>query len=133
MEASKISVSGKTYDLNFLTKKRKTNLRRKLIIEYIQDQPSGTIIRVSKFQELGQFTTQANAYAFVKRMLRDGVIMRYEGDRPKSYFYSVTGAVRSTGGKPAKSGGKYDFTEAIENLNAMGLKFTITVSNESKK
>lgn len=132
LEASKVTIGQKTYDLNYLGKKRKTNLRRRLIIELIQSKPAGTTIKVREFQEVARFSTQANAYAFVNRMIRDGVIMRYEGDRPKTFYYAVTGEVRVH--KPEangdQTGGKYDFTRAIENLKEAGLEFTLTITNK---
>lgn len=136
LEASKVTVDGKTYDMNYLGKKRKTGLRRKLIIEYIESKPSGTVIRMHEFQKIAHFSTSANAYAFVKRMLRDGVIMQYAGDRPKSYYYATTGSVRvhSSGHNKLDqtTPGRYDFTDAIENLKKAGLKFTITITNDKE-
>ena len=96
MGVSKLTVSQKTYDLNYLGKKKKTNLRRKAIIELIQSKPAGEIIKTGEIQAVGQFTTYANAWSFINRMTRDGVIARYESEKPKSYYYAVTGAMRIT-------------------------------------
>jgi DNA-binding MarR family transcriptional regulator len=94
MEVSQATISPKTLDLNRLSKTKKTNLRRKLVIEYIQSKPSGEIIRMAEIQRVGQFTTTPNTNMFVNRMLRDGIITRYKGDKPRTYYYAVTGAVR---------------------------------------
>lgn len=94
MEVSQATISAKTLDLNRLNKTKKTNLRRKLVIEYIQSKPSGEIIRMAEIQKAGQFSTTPNTNAFIKRMLRDGIITRYKGDKPRTYYYAVTGAVR---------------------------------------
>lgn len=99
MEVSQATISPKTLELNRLNKTKKTNLRRKLVIELIQSKPSGEIIRMAAFQKVGQFSTTPNTNAFINRMLRDGVIARYAGDKPRTYYYAVTGAMRVT--KPA--------------------------------
>lgn len=136
LEASKVTVGQKTYDLNYLSKTKKTNLRRKLIIELIQSKPAGEIIRVHEFQKLCHFGTQANTYSFIKRMLRDGVITRYEGDRPKSYYYAVTGATRQITPPKAAEGQSDrnpDINAFIADMQRLGVKFTITISNEEGK
>lgn len=136
LEASKVTVGQKTFDMNYLGKKRKTSLRRKLIIEYIQSKPAGEIVKMTEFQEVGRFSTQANTSSFVKRMLRDGVIMRYEGDKPRSSYYGVTGAIRVS--KPAaaddapRTSNNPDINAFIEDMKRLGVKFTITISNEGK-
>lgn len=94
MEVSQATISPKTLELNRLSKVKKTNLRRKLIVEYILSKPSGELIRMAAFQHVGQFSTTPNANAFVNRMLRDGIIARFAGDKPRTYYYAVTGAVR---------------------------------------
>jgi hypothetical protein len=94
MEASKITISDKTYDLSLLNRTKRTNLRRKAIIEYIQSKPNGEIINMGELQQVAQIKSYATAWSFVKTMVRDGVIGQYKGDKPKSYYYSVTGAVR---------------------------------------
>lgn len=94
MEARVVTISPKTYDLSRLNKAKKTALRRKLIVEHIQSKPAGTVISNSEFMRVGQFASEANTHAFLKRMVRDGVIGRYDGDRPRSHYYSVIGAVR---------------------------------------
>lgn len=94
MEVSQATITPKTLELNRLNKTKKTNLRRKLVIEYIQSKPSGEIIRMAAFQREGQFSTTPNTNAFINRMLRDGIITRYKGDKPRTYYYAVTGAVR---------------------------------------
>lgn len=94
MEASKVTISPTTVEWNRLGKKKKTNLRRKLIIEYIQSKPAGTLIKMGEFREVCHFTTDPNTNAFVQRMLRDGVISQYAGEKPRTHYYAVTGAVR---------------------------------------
>lgn len=94
MEVSQATISPKTLDLNRLNRAKKTNLRRKLIIEYIQSKPSGQIIRMAEIQRVGQFTTTPNTNMFINRMMRDGIIARYKGDKPRTYYYAVTGAIR---------------------------------------
>jgi DNA-binding MarR family transcriptional regulator len=101
MEVSQATISPKTLDLNRLNRTKKTNLRRKLVIEYIQSKPSGEIIRMAEIQRAGQFTTTPNTNMFVKRMIRDGIIARYKGDKPRTYYYAVTGVVRVK--KPARA------------------------------
>ncbi|HYG84610.1 MAG TPA: hypothetical protein VD907_07090 [Verrucomicrobiae bacterium] len=141
MEASRISLGGKIYDLNHLNKTKKTNLRRKLIIEYIQSKPAGEYIKTGELQRVGQFSTSANAHSFVKRMIRDGVIMKHEGDKPRSIYYSVVGSVRVK--KPANSEpsnldpevveGRHnpDINGFVADMQKLGVKFTITITNEN--
>lgn len=94
MEVSKVHLSTTTLSLNRLNKVKKTALRRKLVVEHIQSKPAGEIIRTGEFREVCQFSTDANTHSFIKRMLRDGVIARYKGDKPKTYYYTVLGSVR---------------------------------------
>lgn len=137
MEASKVTIGDKTYDMNHLRGGKKTNLRRKLIIEFIQSKPSGTTISIPEFQRVGHFSTNANTHTFVSRMIRDGVIQRHDGDRPKTYFYSVTGSVRISTPKkvleqlPAPDKASPDINGFITDMQKLGVKFTITISNET--
>ena len=146
MEASKVTIGDKTYDMNFIHGRKKTNLRRKLIIEYIQSKPSGEIIRIPELQKVGRFSTNANTHTFVRAMIRDGVLQRYNGDRPQSYYYGVTGAVRVTK-TPEKTekpqnldpevsqGAKHvtDINAFVADMQKLGVKFTLTISNENVK
>lgn len=83
LEASKVTINDKTYDLNYLNRSKKTNLRRKLVIEYIQSKPAGEYIKMDDFKEICRFSTYANTWAFVQRMMRDGVIQQHEGEKKK--------------------------------------------------
>lgn len=105
MEASKLTISDKTYDLSLLNRTKRTNLRRKAIIEYIQSKPSGELINISDFQRVAQFKAYATTYSFLKRMVNNGVIGQYKGDKPRTYYYSVLGAVRVKRPKTAEGGG----------------------------
>lgn len=130
MEASKITVSDKTYDVQFLKSKKKTDLRRKAIVEYIQSKPSGELIGTGEFQRIGQFTSYANTWSFVKRMIRDGVLSQYKGDKPKTYYYGVTGAARVHKPKVEVSQDQMnspDINNFIKDMKALGVKFTITI------
>lgn len=105
MEASKITISDKTYDLSLLNRTKRTNLRRKAIIEYIQSKPAGEIINMGELQRVAQIKSYATAWSFVKIMIRDGIISQYKGDKPKSYYYSIIGATRLRTPKTAEGGG----------------------------
>lgn len=143
MEASKLIIGGKTYDLNYLGKKKKTNLRRRLIVEYIQSKPAGEYITMRDFQKVAQMSTTPNTDAFVKRMIRDGVIQRFKGERPKTYYYAVLGAARVR--TPATSmtpdaappvtavDSTPDINSFVAEMTKLGVKFTITISNENKE
>lgn len=137
MEASKITVGEKTFDLNHLNRAKKTNLRRKKIIEHIQSKPAGEYIKLEEFQRICYFSTYANAWAFVQRMIRDGVIQQHEGEKKKAYFYSVTGAVRvkkQVADSPPQEGvaKSPDINAFIADMNKLGVEFTITISNKAK-
>lgn len=95
MDASKVMVGKKTYDLNYLSRSKKTNLRRKLVIEYIQSKPAGEYIKMDDFKDICRFSTYANTWAFVQRMIRDGVISQHEGEKKKSLL--LRGHWRSSG------------------------------------
>jgi hypothetical protein len=95
MEASKLTVDNKTYELNKLGRNKKTSLRRKLLVDYIQSKPAGTIITLADLMGVGQITSSGWATGFVQRMIRDGVIARYDGDRPRTHYYGVLTNIRS--------------------------------------
>lgn len=138
MEASQVTVSGKTYDMNHLGKAKKTMLRRKIIIEYIQSKPAGEYIKMEEFQGICRFTTYANAWSFIKRMMRDGVIQQHEGEKKKAYFYSVTGAVRvkkQVADSPTQEGhsNNPDINAFIEDMKKLGVEFSITITNKREK
>lgn len=137
MEASKLTVSGKTFDLNHLSGAKKTNLRRKRVIEYIQSKPAGEYIKIHEFQRECHFTSYANTWSFIKRMMRDGVIQQFEGEKPKAYYYAVTGATRVSTPKkvleqiPDPSTPKNpDINAFIADMQKLGVEFTITVTNK---
>lgn len=146
MEASKVTIGDKTYDLNHLGKKKKTNLRRKLIIEYIQSKPAGEYIKMEEFQRICCFSTYANAWAFVQRMIRDGVIKQYEGEKKKAFYYAVIGAVRVSSPKqvleqlpklepviPTQLNNNPDINSFVADMQALGVEFTITISNKREQ
>lgn len=135
MDASKVSVGGRTYDLNYLGKVKKTNLRRKLIVEYIQSKPAGEYIKTREFQDLGKFSSAANTHTFIKRMIRDGIIARHEGEKPKTAYYSIIGSVRvkqpvTPKEAPADPLRNPNIGQFIADMQKLGVKFTITISNE---
>lgn len=138
MEASKITIGAKTYDMNYLSKAKKTALRRKMVVEYIQSKPAGTTIKLSEFAEVCHIKQVNNVDAFIKRMLRDGVIMRYEGDKIRTYYYAVLGAARQIKPKdettPAGPDHRAnpDINSFISDMRGLGVKFTITITNEAK-
>jgi hypothetical protein len=112
MEASKLTVGDKTFDLNHLGKKKKTNLRRKLVIEYIQGKPAG-------------------------------VISEYDGDKPRTHYYAVIGAVRVVKPKavepasetlPEAAAGKPipDFNAFVKDMQQLGVGFTLTITNKEQ-
>lgn len=133
VEGSKVTIADKTYDLNFLGKTKKTNLRRKMTVEYIESKPAGTIIQLREFMELCRFNQIANTDAFIKRMIRDGVIQRWEGDKPKSYYYAVVGKARQKTPPTAKPESDLDdvnLTNLVKHMNTLGVKFTITIESK---
>lgn len=137
LEASKVTINNKTYDLNYLSRSKKTNLRRKIIIEHIQSKPAGEYIKLEEFQRICHFSTYANTWAFVQRMLRDGVIQQHEGEKKKAYYYSVIGAIRVSTPKqvleqlPAPAGTKNpDINAFIADMQKLGVEFTITITSK---
>lgn len=135
MEASKVTINNKTYDLSYLSRSKKTNLRRKLIIEHIQSKPAGEYIKMDDFKEICRFSTYANTWAFVQRMMRDGVIQQHEGEKKKAYFYSVTGAVRvrkQAADEPAHEGVSKnpDINGFIADMQKLGVEFSITITSK---
>lgn len=126
-------VGKKTYDLNYLSRSKKTNLRRKLVIEYIQSKPAGEYIKMDDFKDICRFSTYANTWAFVQRMIRDGVISQHEGEKKKAYYYAVTGAVRVSTPKqePAPAGTKNpDINAFIADMQKLGVEFSITITSK---
>lgn len=96
MNVSQVKVGQSTLDNNRISGQKKTQLRRKLIVELIESKPAGQVIRLPEFQAVGHFSTSANAHAFVQRMVRDGIIAKYSDGRPRSYYFAVLGKVRTT-------------------------------------
>lgn len=139
MEASRVTIGEKTYDMNHLGQKKKTNIRRKLIIEYIQSKPAGEYIKMQEFQRICHFGTYANTWSFIKRMIRDGVITQNEGEKKKCYYYSVIGAVRVVKPKeekaqtPTPSGNNPDINAFIADMQRLGVEFSITITNKQAK
>lgn len=103
MHASKVSVDSTKLGSPLLKGKRKTALRRKIILEYIAERPAGSIVRSHEFQTIGRFTGRSNAMGFVKNMIRDGLIARTPGSVPMTYSYAVLTGVRTR--RPAASRG----------------------------
>lgn len=133
MEASKITISDKTYDLSVLNRTKRTNLRRKAIIEYIQSKPAGEIINMGELQRVAQIKSYATAWSFVKTMISAGIISQYKGDKPKSYYYSVTGAVRASKPRtdlPSTEAKLPDINAFIRDMKALGVKFTVTIEGK---
>lgn len=147
MHASKVTVNAKTYDLNYVGKKKKTALRRKLIVEYIHGKPSGELIKMGEFAKVAQLSSEANTYTFISRMIRDGVIARYDGEKPKTHYYSVLGTVRvkkpelaynpetqQVHGKPVADivVTTPDISSFIADMQRLGVTFTLTISNNKE-
>jgi len=137
MEASRVIISDKTYDLSVLSGAKKTQLRRRLIVEYIASKPAGAIIKAREFQQLCHFSTVANTHAFLQRMLRDKIIERYEGDQLNRYSYGIPGTVRVTQPKAEPIVGKVvmphstpDLTALLAQIHEAGFTFSITISNK---
>lgn len=81
-----------------LSSSRKRELRREAIKAYIRSKPYGKRIKGAEFQNIGNFSTYANADNFIKKMIRDDEIVRHNIG-PKSFFYTVIGETKVT--KPA--------------------------------
>lgn len=69
---------------------KKRELRREAIIAYIKRKPLGTRIKLEEFKQAGNFATDANTDVFIKKMLKDGVIIR-ENLTPRTFCYQVAG------------------------------------------
>lgn len=96
MEVSKVKLRPETFQLaqRPMSRKRKTKLRRELILEYLNDRPYGKRVKMAELQRVGQFTTPQAADVFIKKMVRDGVIVRHELGL-RAYFYTVPGKLVS--------------------------------------
>jgi hypothetical protein len=88
MEASKVTISGETLKAHVATldKKRKTELRREAVKAYINSKPAGTVIKTANFQAIGGFNSEANAAAFINRMVRDKIIGKQLAEGSKRSF-----------------------------------------------
>lgn len=96
MEVSAVKVRPETFQLAERPMKagRRRELRRELIVEYIKSKPYGKRIKMAEFEKVGQFKTHQNTAVFVKRMMRDGVIVRHDLSLRK-FFYTVPGQVKT--------------------------------------
>lgn len=140
--ASKVEIDPRMFENGHLKGKRKTNLRRRIIIEYIQSKPAGEVIKTTDFMRIGRFTTYANTHTFVNRMVRDGVISRFESEKKNNYYYAVVGAMRLK--KPADKPVEPeqtpdtpvttnpDINGFIADMQRLGVQFSITITNEKE-
>ena len=81
---------------------KKRELRREAIIAYIKRKPLGTRIKLEEFKQAGNFATDANTDVFIKKMLKDGVIIR-ENLTPRTFCYQVAGGGRGTSHEARRS------------------------------
>jgi hypothetical protein len=123
MEASKVTISGETLKAHVATldKKRKTELRREAIKAYINGKPAGTVIKTANFQAIGGFNSEANAAAFINRMVRDKVIGKQLAEGSKRSFnfwviepdYTPKDEAVNTEAMPNQVGLEPDFNQAV--------------------
>jgi hypothetical protein len=119
MIANKVTFSQETIakinSTPYLTRKRKAELRKERIKEYIREQPSGTFISMSDLIAAGGYkqTQYASAWAFIDRMIRTGEITRHpDPSQPNKNrtAWSVNGDVNTRKPLPIK-GIDYDVEE----------------------
>ncbi len=102
VQATNVKISEQTLFKNKMTGKRKTALRRKLVLELIESKPAGTPITMREFKAVGYFSTEANTHSFVQRMIRDGIVARYDTEKPRKHTYASLGKIKTI--KPTPEG-----------------------------
>lgn len=100
MEASKISFTEKTQaqlQSPVISKKKKRDLRRAIMLEEIRRRPVGTMIRTRDLADAAGFTggNSQNTYAFLKRMERDNLITIEKVPKSDKKIYTVVADSRT--------------------------------------
>lgn len=128
MNASKITIAPATLKANKLTGKKLRLLKRKAIVEYIESKPSGEIIQLKDFMRVANFKGESHVQSFIKLMVRDGVIARYDGERPRTNYYTVLGKARTRKLEQTPAPTQDSF---YETLLAKAKDFAWTTGNDS--
>lgn len=96
MEASKVTISDRTLlQAPTLRGGRKRELRIKVLKDYIQTRPYGERITTRDIQKLLHFGTAGNAWQFMEKILKKGVVLKHE-ITPRTFFYTVNEPVTTT-------------------------------------
>lgn len=78
MQASRVTISPKTLELNGLSRKRKSQLRTESVKEFLRSKPAGTTVTISHLMSAAGYnprTSYGVGWAFIGRLLRDKVIV----------------------------------------------------------
>jgi hypothetical protein len=92
MDASKVTVSPETLRFKKMSPGKRSELRRKNIIELIESKPFGTPITLAEFAAVCSFT-DASAHAMLTTMVKKGIISKNPISKAK-IAYSVNGEPR---------------------------------------
>lgn len=98
---SKVSIDAGKLQSPLLSRKRKHELRVEILKDYITRKPYGTRIKTQEFQKLLHFKTDANAWAFIEKTVKQGTIVKHELSI-RRFFYTVPGETHIT--KPVTAG-----------------------------
>lgn len=113
MEASRVSISDRTLlQAPTLSGKRKRELRIRVLKEYILARPYGKRVKTEEFRTLLHFKTSANAWAFIEKLVKRGILVKHE-ITPRTFFYTVEGEVRTSKLEPVMERA-IDLGQAIE-------------------
>lgn len=83
VEASKVTISQATLNGPLMTRKRKLNLRRNLILEYIRSKPAGTPISTSELIRAGQYKSHGSGWQQIQTMKKKKLLV--QENIPKSH------------------------------------------------
>jgi hypothetical protein len=100
MEASKLTINPDHLRFQPLPAAKKTELRRKNILDLIRNTPNGTKLRLVDFQKAGAYKTTASAWGMVSTLLKHGTIVR-EREGLSGYSYYVAADAVKKQLKPA--------------------------------
>lgn len=97
MEASKVQVDSKLVTSKPLSFKRKQQLRKQAIFDLVRGKSYGDRVKLRDIQAAAQFSSQAAAQAFVKRMVANGELEEHEIGPNRMHdgvFYVIPSQIR---------------------------------------
>ncbi len=90
MQASNVKIDPRLPNSRPISQRKKTELRRKAVLEFIKNQPAGTPISQAAITKLCNFNSSGSASMFMKRLAKDGYVAVDKSGQ--TYSYTVLNA-----------------------------------------